>query len=653
MRIVLAVFIGVITILPVSIQTARSAPASHIVISEIKITGETGFSTDEFVELYNPTSSSVQLKSFKLTKKTAAGSEYDLLSSFSDRTVVPGGYFLITHPTGYRGAVPADVVFDTTNSIASNNSVFLYDFSGNVIDTVGLGTAAIVETTSVANPAANKSVERKADSSSTIADMIEGGAHYFRGNSEDTDNNTNDFITRDAADPQNSASEPEFVTTALTVPVLPPASPTSINSPSTPAQSSSPAPSSSSNSPQNLPSTQVQQPPDITDGIILNEVYPAPKESTFTEEYIELMNTTSRTVRLDGWRLTDTKKKFIIPTGVSVGAGDTLKFLFGQTKITLNNGGDTIFLQDPTGKVVQGVQYNKAPYDKAFAFFVGAGWKWTEPTPGDENVPDEEITAVGETQKSPTPVQQVDDFKSVTIVETRTLARGTKVRVEATVIAEPGILGTGVLYVRDGSGGNKIVVSGSPPDISEGDVIRFDGTIGQEAGNPKINVKDAETISVLRSENVVPPSIAFTDIGSNLYQLVRIGGTVQSIERSTVTIENEDGDTVVVYFKKTTGITKPDWKEGDAVTVVGVVDEVNGEIRILPRREEDITKLDILSETTASSSEEQGTEQVIEIPEDEKNTNSVLFIVGGFVVAGGAAGWAIYDRRKKAMKLHV
>jgi len=45
------------------------AAASHVVISQIQVAGTTN-SNDEFVELYNPTDSSVDLTSWKLKKRT-------------------------------------------------------------------------------------------------------------------------------------------------------------------------------------------------------------------------------------------------------------------------------------------------------------------------------------------------------------------------------------------------------------------------------------------------------------------------------------------------------------------------------------------------------------------------------------------------------
>ncbi len=170
--------------------------ASHIVISEIKI-GQSGATTDEFVELYNPTSSDVSLTGWKLTRKTSTNTEGNLIGSLSG-TVPAFGFFLMTH-TNSISSPSADLLF-TSNSIAANNSVLLYDQAQSIVDKVGIGPGSTDPEASGTAALANdgKSIERKPGDSNPLA-----------GNGEDTDNNLNDFVIRDVPQPQNSESERE------------------------------------------------------------------------------------------------------------------------------------------------------------------------------------------------------------------------------------------------------------------------------------------------------------------------------------------------------------------------------------------------------------------------------------------------------------
>lgn len=620
-------------VLSVPSMPVRSAPAHHLVISEIQITGESGFSTDEFVELYNPTNSAIPLTGWKLTKKTASGSEYDLLMAFPDRSIPKGGFFLVSHPTGYSGSMLPDAVYSTENSIASNNTVILYDAAGNILDTVGMGTTTIFETAAAPNPGANKSIERKAVSTSDSAALIEGGADYFRGNGEDADSNANDFVLRATVEPQNSSSEPEFISTAPTVQTVPATSPSQITPPI-------PTPASTTPTASSLP-------PDLTTGIILNEVYPSPKTSAFTEEYIELLNTTTRSVRLDGWKLTDTKKKYSIPIGTSLGAGDTVAFTYTQTKITLNNGGDTVYLQDPNGKVIQGMKYDQAPTDKAFGFFDKVGWRWTDPTPGDENVlvEIEEVNASAIAQEKK-PTDESETVQRLTIRDARKAVKGQLVEIEAMVSVGPNVLGSKMMYVQDATGGIKVTSTEEIPDVSTGDVVSFSAKIGSEQSRPKLNLQDASTLHILRHEESTIPEVAAQDLESYPSQLVRVTGTFQSVSRSVITLEDVSGDTCSVYLKKSAGIDKPDWIAGDQVSIVGIVDEYADSVRVLPRGPEDMVKPEVLAETVVQEKTNPKSE-VVEITKDSNISKQTLYILGALLIVGGIAGWYVVRKKIK------
>ena len=221
------------------------------------------------------------------------------------------------------------------------------------------------------------------------------------------------------------------------------------------------------------------------------------------------------------------------------------------------------------------------------------------------------------------------------------------------MIAEPDILGAHTFYIEDATGGIKVVVGGDSPDLSEGDVIRIEGAVGQEAGNPKINVKNTSTIVVLRSQDPIPSEVALSDVGIYLHRLVRITGTVASVQGATVTIEDQDGNTAIVYFKRTTGMSKPAWQEGDTVTVVGIVDEVSGEVRVLPRRQEDVAKAEVLGVTEEAESGSQNSQEMIEVEEEGGKTNTTVYIVGGLLAVGGVVGWMWRERRISKIKNQI
>jgi hypothetical protein len=194
-----------ILLLIVSLVATRNlvySAATHVVISEVQV-GVTGQADNEFVELYNPTGSAVDLADWKLTRKSSTGTEANLDSDLSG--IIPaGGYYLLAH-ANYTGSVVKDEAYSTSSSVANNNTVVLYSPDGEdgfvVVDKVGLGTALDFEVATEANPPSGGSVERVPVT-------------------EDTDNNSNDFVVREVSDPQNLS----FVGTPTPTPTVTPTS---------------------------------------------------------------------------------------------------------------------------------------------------------------------------------------------------------------------------------------------------------------------------------------------------------------------------------------------------------------------------------------------------------------------------------------------
>ena len=193
-------------------NTFSAAQTFHVVISEVQINGSNA--NQDFVELYNPTSSVVDLNGWQLQKKTSSGAISSLVLFGSSHIIPAHGYFLWannkTPQNPFSTSIGADV--SNGNNLSENNSIALEDASNNIIDQVGWGTgiSQYVEGTLIDNGSdTNKSMERKAYSTSTDVTM-EGGVDETKGNGYDTDDNSNDFILRTVSDPQNSSSGAEM-----------------------------------------------------------------------------------------------------------------------------------------------------------------------------------------------------------------------------------------------------------------------------------------------------------------------------------------------------------------------------------------------------------------------------------------------------------
>jgi hypothetical protein len=170
---------------------------------------------NEFVELYNPASTAVDLSGWKLQYMPSSGSTFQELVTLPEGASIGArGYYLIAH-TGYSGSVTPDLRYTQGLPHSGGNIRIGRETLGpnivdaSAVDNLGWGLAYAPEGDAVpapVNPAS--SLERKAALMSTAAAM-EAGADAGRGNGIDSDWNADDFVTRSVRGPQNSTSPVE------------------------------------------------------------------------------------------------------------------------------------------------------------------------------------------------------------------------------------------------------------------------------------------------------------------------------------------------------------------------------------------------------------------------------------------------------------
>ncbi len=198
-----------------------SATASYVVISEVQIgQSGTGNAGNDFIELYNPTDSPIDLNGYRLVKRTKSGVSDSSIKSWTSETIIPpNGYYLWANSNWSPPVIPDAV---TAATIAADNGIALRrgpENTGEIIDSVAWGEAAnifIEGSVFSVNLPFDSSIERKACSSSTSLSMRSEDSS--NGNAEDTDNNSNDFVLRDTPDPQNTISTREATNCNLVLP---------------------------------------------------------------------------------------------------------------------------------------------------------------------------------------------------------------------------------------------------------------------------------------------------------------------------------------------------------------------------------------------------------------------------------------------------
>ncbi len=279
---------------------------------------------NEYVELYNYSSTSVNLAGWSLKKIASTGSSSTLVSDFGAAHIVPFGYFLVAHNNYLPiDGVAADKVYtvNSNNLAAINNGVILIDDVGQLIDAVFWGNvSSSLFVSGVANPGTNKSLVRRPDDET--------------GNFVDSDDCGLDFFEIDPM-PRNSLSE------ARPIWIVP------IEATTTPTTT--------------VPTTTTEG--DVGTSSLwsmlrLSEVVSDPNEG---DEWVELWNGASSSLDLSGGLICDSRGIDASSTACKdlLGVISPLDFfVFSWGGYFLNNDTpDSVVLKSPSGEIIDRLDY--------------------------------------------------------------------------------------------------------------------------------------------------------------------------------------------------------------------------------------------------------------------------------------------------------
>ena len=170
--------------------------STTVVISEFRVRGPNG-GNDEFVELYNLSSSPVAIGGWKIVGSNSSGTTSVRATITAGTTLNPGCHYLLTNSaaSGYSGSVPGNQTYGT--GITDDGGIAVTLANDTIVDQVGMSSGSLFkEGTPLANLGTsnlNRGYERKPGGSA--------------GSGTDTDSNAADFQQVAPSDPQNLGSD--------------------------------------------------------------------------------------------------------------------------------------------------------------------------------------------------------------------------------------------------------------------------------------------------------------------------------------------------------------------------------------------------------------------------------------------------------------
>lgn len=343
--------------------------------------------------------------------------------------------------------------------------------------------------------------------------------------------------------------------------------------------------------------------PTYSTSVVINEFLPNPVGSDTDNEFIELTNLGSSAVILDGWQLDDASggsAPFTIPVGTTIQPGAFLSFSRSQTKIAINNDGETVRLLTPSGQEQSTFSFNASIAEgQSYArSSTGSFSLTTTLTPGQANIittpatdeSDEKSstsTTSSSSSSSSSKTGKIAGTKivSVALKDIRSQDGDIMITTEGVVSAPPGVFGDKIMYLA-GSGIQVYLSSGEYPDLPVGTNVKLTGQLSSYLGEARL--KAAKAMDITAGKTAAPPVLKTGDIGEdNEGWLAVVQGEVTETSGDTFYLDDDSGE-VKVYIKDTTNIDKPAMKKGQDFTIIGVVSRTTSGYRILPRFQEDI-----------------------------------------------------------------
>jgi hypothetical protein len=345
---------------PTNTATFTPLAPAYLVISEFRTRGPNGTS-DEFVELFNPSSAAVNIGGWKIGNSSSCGTSLSTLVTVATGVVLqPGGHYLVA-ANGGSLTITADQTFST--SISDDGGIALVDAEGDVIDRVGMCISTQYREGTPLTPLSGSSDQ------SYARNPIGAASGCY-----DVNNNAADFSLISPSAPQNRSS-PLAMCPGVVL-----STPTS-----TPTRTPTRTPTSTSTPIPGL--------------VVINEFLPHPRSdwngdgtANVGDEYIEIMNLGAETVSLLNWKLDDGdggSSPYTLPD-VTLETRAIARFFHADTGIALSDGGDTVRLLKPGGQIVDAFTYGVVEAaDISWCRLPGGNGAWTfacRPTPGRPNV---------------------------------------------------------------------------------------------------------------------------------------------------------------------------------------------------------------------------------------------------------------------------
>mgnify|MGYP000571218404 CR=1 FL=1 len=302
--------------------------------------------------------------------------------------------------------------------------------------------------------------------------------------------------------------------------------------------------------------------------IKISEVYPYPTGGS-EDEFIELYNTQTQAISLEGWAIGDLGKTVPLTGYIPARSYRVLSFL--ETRIYLNNSGETVMLYEPNQTLHDQVLIPKA--ERGLSFIpIGNTWDWTTSiTRGYSNQLSRDSVGGGEQESEEEEYQLISSLD-----ETSRLEDGLLVSVSGWVVSGLEEFFSRSLYLTDGVRTIRIrMPKDQNVDIPRNQKIQVFGEWHTSDTQAYLNLDSYQI-----TESGTSPAIQVVSAIQPEFwgQQITLQGVLASQSGTSLAIATDAGE---VSIKLAKSIEKPEITKGDQIQVTGIIELYRGEPRVL------------------------------------------------------------------------
>ena len=632
------------------ISRADEPPVNPVIICEVNWAGSSKSLADEWVELANISSERVSIGGWSIV-----GAAAEPLAIPTDTFLEPHTTFLISNYDKLNEksslAVHSNLVTTAVSLSNSSLKIILQTEVGVVVDMAGNNEKPLAGTTSSVTEATSRSMIRRfpllAGDLGEAWSTAETSEGFDVGSPEKgTPGTCAELLALSDPPPTEPSATPEE-TLPVTLPIEVPndAVPESIVS-DTPLETTvtaqeilSPEVTTATAIPP-TPAPLVTYP---TGTILLNEIVPNPTEG---EEWVEIYNPYNNVIPLKGWRVRDASGRFVPLPEQLLGLEQFV--VVGRASGWLNNQSETVELIDPTGVVVDRMEYTENDHlekdmglIRTSTFSLALTTTLTPHSANIETPPSKPVVRDPSSTQSTAPITEppppkvqtaeitplvlngihesvparlenvVLPAKNITTISSKpkqvakkttsasrtlsisalkNLRAGTKVVSEGVITADTKTFGPQIIYIE--SEGESIQVfrqNGRFNGLEVGQRIRVEGAVGSSEGEKRIRITESAAVQVMNGGNTVEPhDIELSTLDERaLGMLVRIRAVAAYAMGKKLMVESTESGVWIVPPERLT-LPPETILPGVSLEVTGIVRTYNGELRVVPRSLEDI-----------------------------------------------------------------